>query len=215
MGEKRFLYFALGLLAVVSLGAVTNQFAPLAPTSGLAFSDTAITFPDGTMQLTAAGKPAPPCFNATERFVDCGNGTVTDTSTGLIYLLNANCFGLQTWTEANQSAAALADGQCGLSDGSRAGDWRLQTSEEWDGILDSSGPCIATPPGLVGNASPSVGCYNANAWASGVVGEGGFYWSSTTTANTTTAGSAVLPAGQVFPVAKTTANYVWPVRGGQ
>jgi len=34
------------------------------------------------------------------RFTDNGDGTVTDNLTGLIWLINANCFGEQTWTQA-------------------------------------------------------------------------------------------------------------------
>ena len=54
MTEKRWLYFALGVTTVISLGAVTNQLVPLAPASGVALSETGITFPDGTEQTTAA-----------------------------------------------------------------------------------------------------------------------------------------------------------------
>ena len=61
------------------------------------------------------------------RFVDNGNGTVTDMATGLIWLKNASCFGKQNWLSAMTSARALADGQCGLTDGSTAGQWRLPT----------------------------------------------------------------------------------------
>jgi len=31
-----------------------------------------------------------------------------------------------------ESAAKLANGQCDLSDGSKADDWRLPTEEEWE-----------------------------------------------------------------------------------
>ena len=39
MNEKRLVYYALGVLTVVSIGAVTNQIAPLGPTSGVTLSD--------------------------------------------------------------------------------------------------------------------------------------------------------------------------------
>lgn len=162
--------------------------------------------------------PDGPCFDATRRFADCGNGTVTDTVTGLIYLKNANCFGTQNWVTANQSAAGLADGACGLSDGSRAGDWRLQTKEEWEGIVD---PSCTTDPEIVGNQSPTPGCYTdagdaASEWASGVVSSG--YWSSTTnSSNSTFAWIALLSVGDVFDLNFKTGDIgrVWPVRGGQ
>src|SRR5438552_2730915 len=75
--------------------------------------------------------PAPPCFDNVNRYVDCGNGTVTDTVTGLVWLRDAACLGAADWATANTTAATLAHGDCGLSDGSRAGDWRLPTQSEW------------------------------------------------------------------------------------
>ena len=77
--------------------------------------------------LPAQSRPAPPCADNANRYVDCGNGTVTDQVTGLIWLAEANCFGTQTYTDAMTMAGTLATGQCGLTDGSVAGDWRLPT----------------------------------------------------------------------------------------
>ena len=53
MSERRFLYFALGVMTVVCVGAATNQIVPLVP-AGIALSNTGITFPDGSVQTTAA-----------------------------------------------------------------------------------------------------------------------------------------------------------------
>ena len=74
-----------------------------------------------------------PCVGNTNRYVDCGNGTVTDSVTGLIWLKQADCLGYATWTLGNQAAAALKSGDCSglLSDGSSPGDWRLSTKDEW------------------------------------------------------------------------------------
>ena len=76
----------------------------------------------------------------TPRFTDNNNGTVTDNLTGLIWLKNANCAGaMENWNTAIDYAAALYDGctscfgtggDCGLSDGSSAGDWRLPNRNE-------------------------------------------------------------------------------------
>ena len=67
----------------------------------------------------------------TPRFSDKGDGTVKDNLTNLIWLKNANCFGGQTWANALTAANNLHDtgtpstmDDCGLSDGSLAGDWR-------------------------------------------------------------------------------------------
>ena len=59
------------------------------------------------------------------RFRDNNNGTVRDKLTGLIWLQDADCFGMQAWHAALKSANLLADGQCGLTDGSGVNDWRL------------------------------------------------------------------------------------------
>ena len=74
------------------------------------------------------------------RFKDNGNGTLTDTSTGLIWLKNANCAAFskkdtsiknsRPWQEARVAAYELSDGFCGLSDNSKSGDWRLPDREE-------------------------------------------------------------------------------------
>src|SRR5262245_62774603 len=74
----------------------------------------------------------PPCFDNANRFVNCGNGTVTDTVTGLVWLRNANCFDVKSYANANRSAANLQTGRCGLTDGSAVGDWRLPTRAEWE-----------------------------------------------------------------------------------
>lgn len=64
------------------------------------------------------------------RFIDKGNGTIYDTVSNLTWLKNADCFGRQIWDAAVANANIMASGQCGLSDGSRAGDWHLPTIGE-------------------------------------------------------------------------------------
>ncbi len=169
----------------------------------------------GTRTGTLALNPAPPCFDLTHRYVDCGNGTVTDTVTGLIWLKNANCFGTMNYAAANNAAAGLQTGACGLTDNSTPGDWRLPTRAEFEAILLSSCP---TAPRIVGNGSPNTGCYSDNSWATGVQSD--FYWTSTTSAGSTSVAWVVnLNAGYVNGFGKTdtvyTVGYVWPVRGGQ
>lgn len=82
---------------------------------------------DGTGGTRADGV----CFDDVNRYVDCGNGTVTDTQTQLIWLKQADCLPANTWAAANQSAAGLKNGDCGLTDQSSPGDWRLPTKDEW------------------------------------------------------------------------------------
>lgn len=59
---------------------------------------------------------------------DNGDGTVT--AEGLIWLKDATCIGRMTYTDAASAVKRLKSGDCGLKDGSRAGDWRLP--EEYD-----------------------------------------------------------------------------------
>jgi uncharacterized protein DUF1566/collagen triple helix repeat protein len=77
------------------------------------------------------------------RFCDMRNGTIRDNKTGLIWMKDANCSelpllspdGCGDWHSAMESVALLADGTCGLSDGSQAGDWRLPSEAEWNEFL--------------------------------------------------------------------------------
>jgi len=69
-------------------------------------------------------------FIATARFVDNGDGTVTDSRTGLIWLKNANCYGKTDIDDVWDFVKGLADGECGLNDGSAAGTWRIPTLGE-------------------------------------------------------------------------------------
>jgi serine/threonine protein kinase/tetratricopeptide (TPR) repeat protein len=142
-----------------------------------------------------------------DRYTDNGDGTVTDNRTGLIWLKNANCFGRQNWETAMQSAAKLADGQCGLTDGSKAGDWRLPTKEEWKAMVDNR----YTQPAL-SNAAGTDQWKEGDAF-SGVQSD--IYWSSSTNVNATSNAWYVgLNGGNVSSGTKTFTNYVWPVRGG-
>ena len=57
--------------------------------------------------------------------------TVTDNRTGLVWLENADCLGAVDWFTAKEVVAGLSDLQgsdpddCGLSDDSSPGEWRL------------------------------------------------------------------------------------------
>ena len=84
--------------------------------------------------FVAVGMLLPVLSHADEkpRFTDLGNGTIRDNMTGLIWLKNANCFRWKSWDKAMDIAADLVSGQCGLEDGSIAGDWRLPSVWEWE-----------------------------------------------------------------------------------
>jgi hypothetical protein len=124
------------------------------------------------------------------RWVNNGNGTVTDNRNGLVWLKNANCFVGQDWNSAMSSANSLASGSCSLSDGSTAGQWRLPTKDE----LASVGP--PWPPSTPFSA---------------VLGN---YWSGSSNC-TNDAWYVSMGYGGVDSGSKSYNFYVWPVRSGQ
>ena len=68
---------------------------------------------------------------------------------GLVWLKNANCFGGRTWPDALTDAAELNSGECGLTDGSSAGDWHVPTVNELQGIIhyDYYSPALSNAAG--------------------------------------------------------------------
>ena len=163
-------------------------------------------------------KPAAPCIEKTARYVDCGNGTVTDTVTGLIWIKTADCVVATNWAEANRAAAGLQAGNCNLTDGSAPGDWRLPTRAEWEATR-----ARAVALGCTGDKAPALtndagdGCLSVGPSAfTGVAA--GLYWSSSSVganANPTRAWFANLIHGFVgFNLLPNTFR-VWPVRGGR
>jgi len=144
----------------------------------------------------------------TYRYIDNGDGTVTDNKTGLIWLKNINCFdNWQDWKTAIQSAVNLADRQCGLNDGSKPGDWRLPTKEEWEAMVDKKY--------LFPSLSDTVG---TGQWKEGDAFSGvepSSYWSSTPCANSVNSVWHVdLHTGKTHTTTKISNLYVWPVRDG-
>jgi hypothetical protein len=142
------------------------------------------------------------------RFEDNGNGTVTDNLTGLIWLKNANAFGRRTWKQALSDANTLASGSHGLTDGSKAGDWRLPDVKELQGLIDFEyyNPALS-------NASGKSKWYDGGAF---VEVQSRYYWSSTTySSDSTDAWVVRLYDGYVSYGNKTDRGYVWPVRAEQ
>jgi len=147
------------------------------------------------------------------RFIDNGNGTVTDTNTNLVWLKNANCFGKITWQQAMDAAAALASGQCGLTDGSVAGQWRLPKENtgalnEWRSFVNLSYQAPALSNGC-GSARWTQGDVFNDVWP-------GFYWSSSPAiTNSLSVWLVDMEDGSLSHNYMTTTNGVWPVRSGQ
>ena len=139
------------------------------------------------------------------RFIDNYDGTITDNLTGLIWLKNAYCFGFQVGYLTGMNILALNNGECGLSDGSAEGDWRLPTKEELQGIgtdppttWDAGYPPVAwTMPG-----SPFVGVQTIKS-----------YWTSTYISYMS-ANMYILDmgGGRLSSCGRDCSFFVWPVR---
>lgn len=69
------------------------------------------------------------------RFMENNDGTVSDTMTGLVWMKAANCIH-DDWAGAIDAVKALANGQCGLSDGSAPGAWRMPNRTEMQSLAD-------------------------------------------------------------------------------
>ena len=171
------------------------------------------TLPDGTAVALGQGfasgatgggacPPCPPCPPGTcdpndlPAFVDNGNGTISDTHTGLVWLQDANCNLAMNWTDAGNWAAGLADGQCGLTDESSAGQWRLPTVEELHDLIDYTNYYPALPAG-----HPFTNVQNS------------YYWTSTNYAPASSAAWSVgMAYGRVLAYSKTNTYSAWAVR---
>jgi hypothetical protein len=126
----------------------------------------------------------PPQGSYGTRFTDNGNGTVTDGQTGLIWLKDWGCGGQVDWVEGIAWASALADGQCGLTDGSSAGDWRLPTVDEWADDTTSRQDDSVLKPSCGMPYLPNThggGCWSDGDPFANVVS--GSYWTGTTAAD--------------------------------
>lgn len=153
---------------------------------------------DGALQKGVAW-PSP-------RFVDGSDGTVTDRLTGLVWLKNATCIGKKSWSDALVASNALASGACGLSDGSKAGSWRLPNINELNSLVNAGRWNPAVGP-LTVDGNPEALLFSMTANAN--------YWSSTTTAALTTqAWSVHFMFGLQNPAFKPIPFMVWPVKDG-
>jgi hypothetical protein len=146
------------------------------------------------------------------RFSDMGDGTVRDEDSGLIWLKDASCSDLAStdslgragWQEATDVVRFnVADGICGLKDGSVRGVWRLPTQVEWAAFLDRdySYPALCNAAG-------------DDQWEEGDAFDGvvyNFYWSFDAydeiyawVSGTRQGTAAIFEMGELL--------YIWPVR---
>jgi hypothetical protein len=145
------------------------------------------------------------------RFTDNGNGTVRDNLTGLIWLRDAGCIGPIGFGAAFSTVKNLAAPQCGLSDGSSAGDWRVPNVNELQSLVDRDVASPALPPGhpfvnvkLAGSIGGDPNFYASSTFVPQVLFggyEGTFVWGLRAT------------DGAAVRVGNNTVQAVWPVRG--
>ncbi|NJD37029.1 MAG: DUF1566 domain-containing protein [Geobacter sp.] len=122
---------------------------------------------------------------------DNGNGTVT--VNGLVWLKDAGCLGEMDWRDAMARPKSLAHGQCGLTDNSRPGDWRLPDLNELRDVYSSKSQFERV------RKFP--------------------YWSSSThytgSRISTLAWAVFMNSGYMYGKSMGTPLCVWPVRGGR
>lgn len=219
IGISATLSMAADRVVVVPLFTKSKIVAPVAKTGQTSIVPFAAEpGSDGNLQKGVAW-PTP-------RFTGNSNGTVTDNLTGLIWLANANCTdtvggidkssGSLNWTNALTWSNNLADGDCGLTDSSKAGDWRLPNIFE----LESLRAMQFYNPAISNDAGTGKWAEDSSSTFSGV--EANQYWSSTTFASHNNeklyvnfyygyvdANNAALIT---TPYERYNTNYVWPVR---
>ncbi len=193
MGTLQEIYDRLDGLVEVSVLVVPKTGQTLCTTEDGTPIDCAGTGHDGEYQAGVSVDP---------RFTDNGDGTVRDNVTGLTWLKDANCFGLRNWALGLSDANTLADGSCGLTDGSLPGEWRMPNVKESQSLIDYGHFLPALPDG-----HPFSGVQTT------------FYWSSTSISASETAGQGHawymhFGGGYMGLQPKTEPFYVWPVRGG-
>ncbi len=120
-----------------------------------------------------------------QRFVDNGNGTVTDTVTGLMWTKDANPFGKLKWHDAMS--------RCSSFNISGIGGWRLPSRDELVAIYHA-----------IQGGHPFTGVHPALYWSS-----------STEGLSTDCAWLVYMGRGVVTNNGKVLCNHVWPVRVGK
>ena len=181
--------------ALGAWGLRTGTAAPAA----VARSGQAVSYAagdDGALKKGVAW-PAP-------RFANNKNGTVTDKLTGLVWLTMADCFSGREWSAAMAAALALKSGECGLSDGSAAGAWRLPQIQELKSLVSRgrSGPALSPTAPFTGvRTSPTENLY---------------YWSSTVFSGDSSGSWFVnFDEGVVYYDLQANNGFAWPVRDGR
>lgn len=146
---------------------------------------------DGEIQAGLAW-PAP-------RFMDNGDGTVTDSASGIMWLKDADCFGPMTWLGAEKAVADFSRNPSAYDCAEYTadyGDWALPNVNELAAMLNAD--TAANPDWLRIKGFKDV--------------EAGAYWSSTSYVNPYSAWSVNMLDGTVKHAGKLASLHVWPMR---
>ena len=153
---------------------------------------------DGDLQV---GVPSP-----VPRFIDHGDGTITDSLTGLMWLKDASCLGINIW---ENTTLYITDFNAHPKHYSQwcddyiasYNDWRLPNLKELQSLIDYS---QYEPPLPSGHPFKNVQSSYFD------------YWTSSTYANDTKgAWSVDMWYGIIYPFTKEFQFFIWPVRGGK
>ncbi len=143
------------------------------------------------------------------RFIDNHNGTVTDTMTGLVWLKQADCI-RGAWSDALASVNSLASGQCNLTDGSTAGQWRMPNRNELESLADRAQTNMAQYFGYT-YVNKDGTTFQAPVFTNYV--EAQYYWTSTTDAADITVAWTVYSCDfGVYDIPKSNVGYTLAVR---
>ncbi len=117
-----------------------------------------------------------------QRFVDNGNGMVTDTVTGLMWTKDANPFGSLSWDDAMSRSSSFSI--------SGIGGWRLPSRDELVALYHA-----------IQGGHPFTGVQSSNYWSSSIFADGAVHsW------------VVFMGNGEVFSSPKHITYRVWPVR---
>ena len=203
---------ALAAILITPTGATLASIRSTSPMLSAQQGTRGANTTKGANAGKAGTRAAGPCVDKSKRYNDCGNGTVTDSVTGVIWLKQWNCFPSANFEDAKKAVAGLKNGDCMLTDGSSPGDWRLPTQMEWEATMEKALDMGCSGPTLLNDAGN--GCMSAGPSSfTGV--EADYYWSSTTLEGQDRAYFGDIDHGHLLNGAFTTSLRVWPVRGGQ
>lgn len=141
-------------------------------------------------------------------FTANGDGTVTENETGVIWLQDGSCLGEMAWTDAEARVQTLAAGDCGLDDGSAAGQWRQPSKDDWDRLFAAAQENGCSEPALTDDSG--AGC--AQSGGTSFQGVSGYYWSATPVEDREDKAWAAFAGGGWDWTPKETERQVWAVR---